>query len=227
VRHAVEQRREARDARGEHHASGPHDPAGFGERADPVLPLEEVVERPAQQHEIDGRVRVLQPTGITERRRERCRERTATLARLLHVTGNWVDDVHPVAVGREPLGVHAGSAADVEDPPGRLAIEVAADELLCAEELDPAGASPQSLVFGSRARRVVPEHVVVEHWMVTGSHRPRLRPPTSRRRSRIGAGCSMTASLWNPAVGGRHRSGAGDAAYTLGRDRRPQLDLIP
>ncbi len=126
------------DGGDEHDAAGPHHPAGLGEGAHPICFLGEVVGGAEQQHCIAALVVFLEAAGVAPRRREGPAGRDRVGDRLLDVRRDEVDQVHVVTAGREPGGVDALTASDVEYP-RRWRRHMPADHLLGAQEFESAG----------------------------------------------------------------------------------------
>lgn len=81
--------------------------------------------------------------------------RWAALGRRVDVAAHRVDEVDLVAVVREPGGVRAGAAADVQDPQG-AGRQLPPDDLLGPHELEAPRAATQALGLGDLALVVVP-----------------------------------------------------------------------
>lgn len=73
-----------------------------------------MVQRPQQEHAVDALVGDSEPPRVTLLDLERSSVRR-TLLRLAQVEQHGVDEPDAVAERREPLGVHAGAAAHIED----------------------------------------------------------------------------------------------------------------
>ena len=153
-RQTREQRGEPADGGDEDRAAGPYDPARLAEGEQTVLASGEVVERAEHEHGVVVPVR---------RPSRRASPSSAVIVparvdRLLDVGRDRVDDVDPVAVGRQPLGVDAGPTPDVENAEG-AGRQVAADDLPGAQQLESAPVAPKasglvgSLVVGDNLVR--------------------------------------------------------------------------
>jgi len=104
--------------------------------------------------------------------------RPAKPFRVLDVAGQRIDDVHRVAIIRQPGGMGASAAADVEDVEWSNR-EVSSDDLLGAHELEPPCASVQSLSFNDL------EVVVVLNFGRWLHHGPRVRSELQTVRARF------------------------------------------
>ena len=128
----LDQRQVAADAGRREQAAGAQDAYALGDGPGPVGGRGQVVERAEQQDHVGAAVRLGEPAGVAQLGGHALEGRGR-----LDMRRDRVDDVHAVAVGREPRRVDAGRAADVQDPQIRPA-QVAAQQLPGAQELQPA-----------------------------------------------------------------------------------------
>ena len=116
---AVDRPRVTGDHLGDEPAARPQHTPGLGERVDPVVGIDEVVQRTHEEDGVGGRVLLAEVGGSPEPGRER----VAVLGRpgpsLRQMGEHRVDQRDVVAETGEVRRVHAGPAADVEHPPRR------------------------------------------------------------------------------------------------------------
>ena len=106
--HRVQRPGGAGDRGREDEAAGLGDADGLGERASAVRCVGQVVERPEQERDVGGGVRLGEGARVAHRGGE------AASAGSLDVRGHDVDQRDGVPVSLQPLGVRAGGEADVE-----------------------------------------------------------------------------------------------------------------
>ena len=116
--HAVDPGRPPRDRRGEHRPARPHDPRALPQRIDPFGPVEQMVERPEQQHGVHagaGQAGVphVADRGADPRHPGRLRRE------LLDVQRHQVPVLDLVPERGQPQRVPSRPAADVRDHGGR------------------------------------------------------------------------------------------------------------
>src|SRR5262249_25548452 len=110
----IESRGEARNAHGEHETSRMQDAMRFAKGSEPVCPLSQMIQRTKQEHHIDARVRALQATGVTNLYlcEGSVRLRLRSLPCQFHMQGNGIDEMHFIALFRQPAGIHARTTTD-------------------------------------------------------------------------------------------------------------------
>ena len=128
-------------------------------RADALVAINQVIKRAEEKHDVKAGVGCSEAARVAELRGHT--ECTEIGTRLLDVPRGEIDDLHSMAVGREPLGVHARRAADVEDV-GRRRREVAAEDLLGAHQLEPAE-SEGDAIFLANLVSVMTDDGIVGH----------------------------------------------------------------
>jgi hypothetical protein len=108
-----------------------------------------VVERAHEQHGIRRRVGVGQAARVPDRGIERDSGFGGRRARLLDVQRHRIDEPDVVAMAGEPDRVHAGAAADVENP-GRRNGKVPRQQVHRARPLQDAGVPGETRSLDSR-----------------------------------------------------------------------------
>jgi hypothetical protein len=113
TRETVEQRGESADGRNGDQAVGSYDSSGFLENSEAVGELLQVVERPEHEYDIEAVIWDGQPARISYVRRQ------ASVAqdtqRLANMARRDVEEMHAIALREEPVGMHSGPSADIED----------------------------------------------------------------------------------------------------------------
>src|SRR3954453_14225008 len=102
VHKLVEQRREARDGRRDKQPAWPQDSVRLLQRAVPVLSCGQVVERAHQEDYVNGLIRFLELSCVTDVRLDACR------TGRLDVPANRINQAHVVPAFGEPVCVDAG-----------------------------------------------------------------------------------------------------------------------
>lgn len=117
TREAVEQRGEPADGRDGDHATRPDDAPGFLEDSDAVGLFVQVVERAEDEHDVEAAAGERQPARVAYLRGEP--SVAQAVQRLGDMAWGDIDEGDGMAVRQQPVGVHPGPAADVEDECGR------------------------------------------------------------------------------------------------------------
>ena len=99
----VQQPRVAADRGGGDDGAGPGDAHRLAQREHPILRLDEVIERPEQEHDVEAGVRRGQRSRVADARVHALDRR-----RPLDVLGHQVDERHVVPVASQPAGVDPG-----------------------------------------------------------------------------------------------------------------------
>ena len=159
---AVEQRREPADGRHGDKATGSHHASGFFENQDPVGVLAQVVKRAEDQHDIEAVIGKRQPAGIGNLRRQTSAGQPTH--RHVDVPGSDIEEMHAIAVREQPIGMHSGAPADIENPGGRSR-QMPTKDLPGSHQFERGQPCRQPVLF--EARLVVRDHVGD-----VGFHRP-------------------------------------------------------
>ena len=197
-RQAVEQRREPRDRGSEHRSLRPHDPPGLGERGQAVLALGQVVQGTEEQDRVEGRRLGAEPARVADLGRDAAGPRPRRLQDPGDLDGYGVDHVDPMPVLGQPLRVHTGRAADVEDAqrPGR---QVAAHDLTRTQQLELAEPVSDALAFIDLVA-VVPDDLLGRPMLTHPASSCGLAHQIARASSRAPAGAARRAVGQHPSV---------------------------
>ena len=89
-------------------------PGGLGQGLLPVRWVDQVVQRPEEEHSVLRPVRLGQLPRVPDCSGEARRDRAGRLAGLLHVQQNRADQMHPVPAASQRDGIGARAAADIQ-----------------------------------------------------------------------------------------------------------------
>lgn len=89
----------------------PQHPPGFTKSQRPITGINQVVQRPEQQHGVERGIRPAEAARIPHRSSNPTQGPS-----LRNMIGNNIDQVHGMPVGRKPLRVNPGTPTDVENP---------------------------------------------------------------------------------------------------------------
>lgn len=127
----IEQRRMAADGGGEENARRTQDASCLPQRPDAIGTGHEVVERAELQDRIEAVIPLVERSGVAQH----CLHARTAGGRLFDVERDGIDQSDGMSRRGEPIGVHAGTAAHVEDAQ-RTGRKVTEDEFLGAFELE-------------------------------------------------------------------------------------------
>lgn len=114
----------------------------FAQRRQPVLALEQVIERAEQQHPVLASIRLPEVARVPD-----LAGHAITRLCLSDVPFDRIDNVHPVALRRQPLRMNTRGSAQIQHRGGRRR-KVASDELLGPNPLkDALSAAAQTIVL--------------------------------------------------------------------------------
>ncbi len=130
----VDYRRESGDRGNEDGTARPYDASRLSKSLKAVGSIGQVIQRSEQKDCVGAAVIDLKTPSISHAGSDASVEATKVL-RGLDVVRHGVDHVHRVTVICEPLGVHAGSAANVDQMERRPGRQMPSDDLLCSQEL--------------------------------------------------------------------------------------------
>src|SRR5580704_6091258 len=132
----VEKRCESRNARREQNPTYLEYSVGFTQRSNPVRALGEVVQRPHQQDDLSGAVRLIQLSCITDARRgvPAIGMFAQSPFGKFDMERHRIDETDLVALVEQPQRINAPGTANVENPRGRRR-QMAPDDLLRANPL--------------------------------------------------------------------------------------------
>jgi hypothetical protein len=80
---------------------------------DPIVSFLKVVERAENEHDIDRLVGKRQSARITDLGRQSPRSEAS--GGLIDMARRDVDEMHPVALRQQPIGMHTSAPTDIED----------------------------------------------------------------------------------------------------------------
>src|SRR5690348_8276885 len=113
----IESRGEARNAYGQQETSRTQDTMRFTKGSETICPLGQMIQRTEQEHDIDAFVRTLQAASVTDL--YLCEGSVWLCSRSLpcqfHMQGNRIDEMHFIALFRQPAGIHARTTTDIKN----------------------------------------------------------------------------------------------------------------
>ncbi len=156
---AAEHRRQPGYRRGDHGSPRTHDPRRLLEHCHSIDAVEQVIERPEQEHVVERRVGMREPRSFTERNPPRHKSRC-----LRAMERHRIEEGHAPPLQRHPRGVPPRPSADVEHPRRRRQ-QVLDEQRFGPQTLERPSREPRLLLTGG----VVVEHVSVHDEPYEGS----------------------------------------------------------